>query len=60
VAYFRHLYSLCSSRLNQSSGCISFIARAGTEVDFIDMNWMKKVEDFRFCWVSMDIHEDIE
>jgi hypothetical protein len=46
VAYFRHLFSLRSSGLNQSSGCVSFIATAGTEGDFIDLKWMKKVEDF--------------
>jgi hypothetical protein len=47
VAYFHHLFSLRSSGLNQSSGCISFIATTGTEGDFIDLKWMKKVEDFR-------------
>jgi hypothetical protein len=47
VAYFCHLFSLRSSGLNQSSGCVSFIATAGTEGDFIDLKWMKKVEDFR-------------
>jgi hypothetical protein len=46
VAYFCHLLSLQSSGLNQSSGCVSFIATAGTEGDFIDLKWMKKVEDF--------------
>jgi hypothetical protein len=46
VAYFRHLFSLRSSGLNQSSGCVSFIATAGIEGDFIDLKWMKKVEDF--------------
>jgi hypothetical protein len=46
VAYFRHLFSPRSSRLNQSSECVSFIATAGTEGDFIDLKWMKKVEDF--------------
>jgi hypothetical protein len=47
VAYFCHLFSLWSSRLNQSSGCISFIATAGMEGDFIDLKWMKKVENFQ-------------
>jgi hypothetical protein len=37
VGYFRHLFSLRSSWLNQSSGCISFIATAGTKGDFIDL-----------------------
>jgi hypothetical protein len=46
VAYFHHLFSLWSSGLNQSSGCVSFIATAGMEGDFIDLKWMKKVEDF--------------
>jgi hypothetical protein len=60
VAYFRHLFSLWSSRLNQSSGCISFIATAGTEGDFIDLKWMKKVEDFRSHWVFIEILEESE
>jgi hypothetical protein len=47
VAYFCHLFSLRSSGLNQSSGCVSFIATAGMEGDFIDLKWMKKVEDFK-------------
>jgi hypothetical protein len=47
VAYFCHLFSLWSSRLNQSSSCISFITTAGTEGDFIELKWMKKVEDFQ-------------
>jgi hypothetical protein len=47
VAYFCHLFSLGSSGLNQSSGYISFITTTGTEGDFIDLKWMKKVEDFR-------------
>jgi hypothetical protein len=55
VAYFRHLFSLRSSGLNQSSGCISFIATTGTEGDFIDLKWMKKVEDFRSHWLFVDI-----
>jgi hypothetical protein len=32
--------------MNQSSGCISFITTTGTEGEFIDLKWMKKVEDF--------------
>jgi hypothetical protein len=58
VAYFRHLFSLRSSGLNQSSGYISFIATAGTEGDFIDLKWMKKVEDFRSRWLFVDILEE--
>jgi hypothetical protein len=60
VAYFRHLFSLRSYGLNQSSGCISFIATAGTEGDFIDLKWMKKVEDFQSCWFFVDILEESE
>jgi hypothetical protein len=60
VAYFRHLFSLRSSGLNQSFGCISFIATAGTEGDFIDLKWMKKVEDFRSHWFFVDILEELE
>jgi hypothetical protein len=46
VAYFCHLFFLRSSGLNQSSDYVSFIAIAGTVGDFIDLKWMKKVEDF--------------
>jgi hypothetical protein len=60
VAYFCHLFSLRSSGLNQSSGCISFIATAGMEGDFIDLKWMKKVEDFRSRWFFIDILEELE
>jgi hypothetical protein len=60
VAYFRHLFSLRSSGLNQSSGCVSFIATAGTEGDFIDLKWMKKVEDFWSRWFFVDILEESE
>jgi hypothetical protein len=60
VAYFWHLFSLWSSRLNQSSGCVSFIATTGTEGDFIDLKWMKKVEDFRSPWFFVDILEESE
>jgi hypothetical protein len=60
VAYFRHLFSLQSSGLNQSSGCVSFIATAGTEGDFIDLKWMKKVEDFRSRWFFVDILKELE
>jgi hypothetical protein len=60
VAFFRHLFSLRSSGRNQSSGCISFIATAGTEGDFIDLKWMKKVEDFRSRWFFVDILEESE
>jgi hypothetical protein len=60
VAYFRHLFSLWSSGLNQSSGCVSFIATAGTEGDFIDLKWMKKVEDFWSRWFFIDILEESE
>jgi hypothetical protein len=58
MAYFRHLFSLRSSGLNQSSGCVSFIATAGTEGDFIDLKWMKKVEDFRSHSLFVDILEE--
>jgi hypothetical protein len=57
VAYFRHLFSLRSSGLNQSSGCVSFITIIGTEGDFINLKWMKKVEDFRSRWLFIDILE---
>jgi hypothetical protein len=60
VAYFRHLFSLRSSGLNQSSGCISFIATARAVGDFIDLKWMKKVEDFRSRWFFIDILEESE
>jgi hypothetical protein len=60
VAYFRHLFSLRSSGLNQSSGYVSFIATARTEGDFIDLKWMKKVEDFRSRWLFVDILEESE
>jgi hypothetical protein len=60
VAYFHHLFSLRSSGLNQSSGCISFIATAGMEGNFIDLKWMKKVEDFRSRWLFVDILEESE
>jgi hypothetical protein len=60
VAYFCHLFSLWSSGLNQSSGCISFIATAGMEGDFIDLKWMKKVKDFRSYWLFVDILEESE
>jgi hypothetical protein len=46
VAYFHHLFYLRPYGLNQSSGCVSFITTARTEGDFIDLKWMKKVEDF--------------
>jgi hypothetical protein len=60
VAYFRHLFSLRSSGLNQSSGFISFIATARTEGDFINLKWMKKVEDFRSRWLFVDTLEESE
>jgi hypothetical protein len=60
VAYFCHLFSLQSSGLNQSSSCISFIATTGTEGDFIDLKWMKKVEDFQIRWLFVDILEESE
>jgi hypothetical protein len=60
VVYFRHLFSLRSSRLNQSSGCVSFIAATGTEGDFINLKWMKKVEDFWSRWFFVDILEESE
>jgi hypothetical protein len=60
VAYFRHLFLLWPSRLNQSSGCISFITTVRTEGDFIDLKWMKKVEDFRSHWLFVDILKESE
>jgi hypothetical protein len=60
VAYFRHLFSLQSSGLNQSSSCVSFIATIGMEGDFIDLKWMKKVEDFRSRWLFVDILKESE
>jgi hypothetical protein len=60
VAYFRHLFSLWSSGLNQSSGYVSFIATARIEGDFIDLKWMKKVEDFWSHWLFVDILEESE
>jgi hypothetical protein len=60
VASFRHLFSLRSFGLNQSSGSVSFIATARTEGDFIDLKWMKKVEDFRSGWLFVDILEESE
>jgi hypothetical protein len=60
VAYFCHLFSLWSSGLNQSSGCVSFIATIGTEGDFIDLKWMKEVEDFRSRWLFIDILKESE
>jgi hypothetical protein len=56
----RHLFSLRSSGLHQSSGCVSFIATAGVECDFIDLKWMKKVEDFWSRWLFVDILEESE
>jgi hypothetical protein len=58
VAYFRHLFSLRSSGLNQSSGCVSFITTTEMEGDFIDLKWMKKVEDFRRRWLFVDTLEE--
>jgi hypothetical protein len=60
MAYFRHLFTLRPSGLNQSSGCISFIATTGTEDDFIDLKWVKKVEAFRSRWLFVDVLEEYE
>jgi hypothetical protein len=60
VAYFCNLFSIQPSRVNQSSGCISFITTTGTEGNFIDLKWMKKVEDFRSSWIFIDILEESE
>jgi hypothetical protein len=60
VVYFRHLFSLRSSGLNQSSDFVSFIATIRMEGDFIDLKWMKKVEDFRSRWFFVDILEESE
>jgi hypothetical protein len=32
----------------------------GTKDEFIDMKWVKKVEDFQSCWIFIDIFEDSE
>jgi hypothetical protein len=58
VTYFHHLFYLWPSGLNQSSGCVSFITTTRTEGDFIDLKWMKKVEDFRSRWLFIDILEE--
>jgi hypothetical protein len=58
VAYFRHLFTLRPSGLNESSGYVCFIATAGTEGDFIDLKWVKKVEDFRSRWLFVDVLEE--
>jgi hypothetical protein len=60
VVYFRHLFSLRPSGLNQSLGCVSFITTAEMEGDFIDLKWMKKVEDFRSRWLFVNILEESE
>jgi hypothetical protein len=60
VVYFCHLFSLRSSGLNQSSGCVSFISTVGIEGDFIDLKWMKKVEDFWSRWFFVNILEESE
>jgi hypothetical protein len=60
VAYFHHLFSLWSSGLNQSFGCVSFIATTRMEGDFIDLKCMKKVEDFRSHWFFVDILKESE
>jgi hypothetical protein len=58
VAYFCHLFTLRPSGLNQSLGCVSFIATTGTEDDFINLKWVKKVEDFWSRWLLVDILEE--
>jgi hypothetical protein len=60
MAYFRHLFSLWPFGLNQSSGCVSFITATRMEGDFIDLKWMKKVEDFWSRWLFVDILEESE
>jgi hypothetical protein len=60
VAYFCHFFTLRPSGLKQSSCCVSFIATAGTEDDFIDLKWVKKVKDFRSCWLFIDVLEESE
>jgi hypothetical protein len=60
MAYFRHLFTLRPSGLNQSSGCISFIATTGIEDDFIDLKCVKKVEAFRSRWLFVDVLEESE
>jgi hypothetical protein len=41
-------------------GCVSFITTTGTEGNFIDLKWMKKVEDFWSRWLFVDILEESE
>jgi hypothetical protein len=60
VAYFHHLFSLRPSGLNKSSGYVSFITTAETQGNFMDLKWMKKVEDFRGRWLFIDILEESE
>jgi hypothetical protein len=60
VAYFRHLFSLWPSGLNQSSGCVSFITTTETEGGFIDLKWMKTVQDFWSRWLFVDILKESE
>jgi hypothetical protein len=60
VAFFCHLFTLQPSGLNQSSSCVSFITTAKTEDDFIDLKWVKKVEDFQSRWLLVDILEESE
>jgi hypothetical protein len=57
VAFFRHLYSLRITAGSQIFGCVSFLSTPGTEKHFIDMKWVKKVDDFRVRCVIMDTSE---
>jgi hypothetical protein len=41
-------------------GCVSFITTTRTEGEFIDLKWMKKVEDFQSPWLFVDILEESE
>jgi hypothetical protein len=47
VALFCHFYSLRVTAGEQRSGCVSFRVADAAAFPFIDMTWMKKVEDFR-------------
>jgi hypothetical protein len=60
VAYFRHLFSLWPSGLNQSSGCVSIITTTKMEGDFIALKWMKTVQDFQSRWLFVNILKESE
>jgi hypothetical protein len=60
MVYFRHLFALRPSGLNQSLGCVSFITTVGTKNDFIKLQWTRKVDDFRSRWLFVDVLEESE